>query len=199
MGGIVSQESDYLTTTEFARRVRASANAVKLWCASGKLQGCFKTPGGHWRIPSSNLTALGIDRAGALMETTPKYAAGAGAVAEAAATYAAAGTLAAPSPAKVREDIHAMKSEVADFCRRNRIHKLALFGSILGEDFRPDSDIDVLVEFQPEAVVGLFDLGGMQLELSQIFSREVDLRTSQDLSRYFRDEVVSGAEVLYEE
>lgn len=86
---------------------------------------------------------------------------------------------------------------LADFCRRNHIRRLSLFGSVLREDFGPDSDIDVLVEFDPGYSIGLIKMAGMEIELSQLFGRKVDLRTPQDLSRYFRDEVVSSAEVQY--
>jgi uncharacterized protein len=89
------------------------------------------------------------------------------------------------------------KEQIAAFCRRNRIRRLALFGSVLREDFRPESDVDVLVEFEPNTHVGLrfFDL---ESELSQILGRKVDLNTPGFLSKYFRDEVVSEAEVQYD-
>jgi len=87
---------------------------------------------------------------------------------------------------------------VADFCQRNRIRKLSLFGSVLRDDFRPDSDIDMLVEFEPDAVVGLFDIARMERELSEIMGRRVDLRTPKDLSRHFRQQVLDEAEVQYE-
>jgi predicted nucleotidyltransferase len=87
---------------------------------------------------------------------------------------------------------------VAQFCERHHIRKLSLFGSIPTDRFRPDSDVDVLVEFDPEHVPGFFGLVGMEQELSRIIGRKVDLRTSEDLSRYFRDEVVAGAAVQYE-
>jgi hypothetical protein len=90
------------------------------------------------------------------------------------------------------------KDRIAEFCQRNHIHKLSLFGSILREDFRTDSDIDVLVEFEPGHVPGFFRLFDMEEELSSIlYGRKVDLRTPQDLSRYFRDEVIANAEVQY--
>ena len=89
------------------------------------------------------------------------------------------------------------KDTLADFCRRNRIRRLSLFGSVLRDDFRPDSDVDVLVEFEPGARVGFIGLAGMELELTEILGRKVDLRTPAELSRYFRDEVVAGAELLY--
>ncbi len=75
--------------------------------------------------------------------------------------------------------------------------RLALFGSVLRDDFRPDSDIDVLVDFGPDTRAGLFELARMELELTALFGRQVDLRTPAELSRYFRDEVVAGAEVQY--
>jgi len=90
------------------------------------------------------------------------------------------------------------REAIADFCRRNRIRKLALFGSALREDFRPDSDVDILVEFEPEARVGLIRLAGMELDLSELLGRKVDMRTPQDLSRHFRDEVLREAEMLHE-
>jgi uncharacterized protein len=89
------------------------------------------------------------------------------------------------------------QDKLADFCRRNRIRKLAFFGSVLREDFRQDSDVDVLVEFEPHARVGLLALAGMELELSTLFGRRVDLNTEGFLSRYFREEVLQEAEVQY--
>ena len=90
------------------------------------------------------------------------------------------------------------REKVAEFCRRHHIRRLALFGSVLGEKYGPESDVDVLVQFEPGHVAGLITLAGMELELSEVFDgRKVDLRTPEDLSRYFRDEVVEHAEVLY--
>jgi uncharacterized protein len=89
------------------------------------------------------------------------------------------------------------REKLAEFCRRNHIRKLSLFGSVLRDDFHADSDVDVLVEFEPGARVGLIRLAGMELELSDLLGRKVDLRTAADLSRYFRDEVVKAAEVQY--
>jgi predicted nucleotidyltransferase len=86
---------------------------------------------------------------------------------------------------------------VTEFCKRNQICKLALFGSVLTERFRPESDIDILVEFQDEAQVGYFALARMEIELTEKLGRKVDLRTPKELSRYFRDEVVRRAEVQY--
>ena len=91
------------------------------------------------------------------------------------------------------------KERVADFCRRNHIVKLSLFGSRLRGDFRRDSDVDVLVEFEQSHVPGFFRLARMERELSELLGRKkVDLRTPQDLSRYLRDDVVRTAEVQYE-
>jgi predicted nucleotidyltransferase len=84
------------------------------------------------------------------------------------------------------------------FCEWHHIRRLSLFGSQLTGTARPDSDIDLLVEFEPGRVPGLLALAGMELELSELLGgRRVDLRTAEDLSRYFRDEVVRTAEVQY--
>ncbi len=91
------------------------------------------------------------------------------------------------------------KEKIAEFCKRNHIRRLSLFGSILRGDFKPDSDIDLLVEFHPEHIPGFIRLAGMEIELTQMLGRKVDLRTSQDLSRYFRDDVLNSAEVQYAE
>ena len=89
-------------------------------------------------------------------------------------------------------------STLAEFCRRHHIERLALFGSMQTASNRPDSDIDLLVEFEPGHEPGLIALAGMELELSQLLAgRRVDLRTPLDLSRYFRDEVQTAAEVQY--
>jgi predicted nucleotidyltransferase len=97
--------------------------------------------------------------------------------------------------AKAQIDIP--KDKVADFCRRNHIRRLALFGSVLRDDFRPDSDVDVLVEFEPGTRVGL-RFFAMEEELSEILGRKVDLNTAGFLSKYFRDEVLAEAEVQYD-
>ncbi len=88
-------------------------------------------------------------------------------------------------------------ARVVEFCQRHRIRKLSLFGSVLRDDFRPDSDVDVLVEFEPGYAIGLIRLAGIELELAEIVGRKVDLRTPADLSRYFRQEVLNSAEVQY--
>jgi predicted nucleotidyltransferase len=95
--------------------------------------------------------------------------------------------------AKPRIDIP--KDEIADFCRRNHTRRLALFGSVLRDDFAPDSDVDVLVEFEPGMRVGLrFFL--LEQELSRILGRKVDLNTPGFLSKYFREEVIAEAETI---
>ena len=87
---------------------------------------------------------------------------------------------------------------LARLCRRHGIRRLSLFGSVLKGADRPDSDIDLLVEFEPGAIPGLLGVAAIEAELSELLSgRRVDLRTSQDLSRYFRDEVERTAEVQF--
>jgi len=90
------------------------------------------------------------------------------------------------------------RERLASFCREHGIKKLAVFGSALGDAFGPDSDVDLLVEFEPDRIPTLFDMAGMEQELSGLFGgRKVDLRTPEDLSRYFRDRVIEQAEVQY--
>jgi predicted nucleotidyltransferase len=89
------------------------------------------------------------------------------------------------------------RSQLAEFCQRNHIRRLAFFGSVLREDFSPESDVDVLVEFEPGAKVGLLRMAALESELSQIIGQKADLRTAADLSRYFRDEVIAEAQVQY--
>lgn len=90
------------------------------------------------------------------------------------------------------------KNLIEEFCRKHHIRKLSIFGSYLREDFGPDSDIDFLVEFDPEHIPGLIEFSGMEIELSELLGgQKVDLRTPQDLSKYFRDEVVAEAQVQY--
>ncbi len=100
-------------------------------------------------------------------------------------------------PKKHLDRIQIPRKELAEFCRRNHIRILSLFGSVLREDFRPESDVDVLVEFEPGYPVGFIRLAGMELELSKILGRKVDIRTAADLSPYFRQEVLETAEVQY--
>lgn len=88
------------------------------------------------------------------------------------------------------------RDEIAEFCRRHRIRKLAFFGSVLRDDFREDSDIDVLVEFEPGVTVGL-RFFAIERELSGLLGRKVDLNTPGFLGKYIRDEVLASAEVQY--
>ena len=90
------------------------------------------------------------------------------------------------------------REALAAFCRRQHIHRLALFGSVLREDFRPDSDVDVLVQFEPGHRVGLIRLSQVEAELAALLGRQVDLNTAGFLSPYFRDAVLRSAEPLYD-
>jgi hypothetical protein len=96
-----------------------------------------------------------------------------------------------------RAQLELPKGALAQFCRRNRIKRLALYGSVLRSDFRPDSDVDVLVEFEPGFTVSLIRMAALELELSEMLSRKVDLRTPAELSRYFREEVLRESETQY--
>ncbi len=98
----------------------------------------------------------------------------------------------------MNKDLVIPKDKVADFCRRCHIRRLAVFGSALRDDFTPDSDVDVLVEFEDGHTPG-FAFFGMQDELSGLMGRKVDLHTPKFLSRYFRDKVIKEAEVQYVE
>lgn len=90
------------------------------------------------------------------------------------------------------------RENIAAFCREHGIRRLAIFGSALRDNFRPDSDVDVLVEFEPERIPGLLGMARLERELSPLFNgRKVDLRTPEDLSRYFRQNVIEQAEVQY--
>jgi predicted nucleotidyltransferase len=89
------------------------------------------------------------------------------------------------------------EQRLARFCRSNHIHRLSFFGSVLRADFGPESDVDVLVEFEPEADVGLFEFVDLQRELSDVLGRTVDLHTPASLSHFFRERVVASAEVAY--
>jgi uncharacterized protein len=91
------------------------------------------------------------------------------------------------------------RAALASLCRRRHIRRLSLFGSVLRGDAGPDSDVDLLVEFSREARPSFLDLAEIEQELAGLLSgRRVDLRTADDLSRYFREEVLSEAEVQYE-
>ena len=86
---------------------------------------------------------------------------------------------------------------IAAFCQRHRIRKLSLFGSVLRDDFGPDSDVDVLVEFEPDAVPGLLRLAHMQNELTDMLGREVQLLMPEELNPCFREDVLHNAELQY--
>jgi len=96
----------------------------------------------------------------------------------------------------LQRNISIDREAIADFCRRNHIRKLSLFGSVLRDDFRPDSDVDVLVEFEPGKTPG-FRFFGIEEELSEMFGRKVDLNTAGFLSKYIRDKVIHSAEEVY--
>lgn len=96
-----------------------------------------------------------------------------------------------------RAKINIPHNRINEFCKKHHIRKLALFGSVLRDDFRPDSDIDVLVEFEEGHVPGYIRLAGIEIELGEILGRKVDMNTPNCLSRYFRDEVIATAEVEY--
>lgn len=98
-----------------------------------------------------------------------------------------------------RAKIELPQKKIAEFCRKHHIRKLSVFGSALRNDFTPESDIDILVEFEAPYMPGFIRLAEMEIELGDMLGRKVDLRTAEDLSRHFRQEVVSSAEVQYAE
>ena len=98
----------------------------------------------------------------------------------------------------MNKDLVLPLQDIVAFCQRHPIRRLSLFGSALRDDFTAESDVDFLVEFEPGAVITLLDMAGMEIDLTNIVGRKADLRTSQDLSRYFRDRVVRIAELQYE-
>lgn len=97
---------------------------------------------------------------------------------------------------RMNEKLSIPQPEITDFCRRHHIRRLSLFGSVLRDDFGPESDVDILVEFEPGHVPGLAFFA-MEAELSNVIGRKVDLNTPGFLSRYFRDRVLAEAEVQY--
>ena len=97
-----------------------------------------------------------------------------------------------------KERVSLSKDQITEFCQKNHIKKFAFFGSVLRDDFRQDSDIDILVELDRRFKTGLIKMSKMEIELSEIIGRKVDLRTPDDLSEYFRNKVLSEAEVIYE-
>ena len=90
------------------------------------------------------------------------------------------------------------KDSIAEFCIRNRVRRLSLFGSVLRKDFGPDSDVDILVEFEPGARIGLIRLSGLEIELGNIVGRKVDLNTPGFLSKYYRNQILTEADVQYD-
>ncbi len=94
--------------------------------------------------------------------------------------------------------INIPKDRIAEFCKRNRIRRLSLFGSVLRENFGPESDVDILVEFEPGTRIGLIRLSGLEIELGNIVGRKVDLNTSGFLSKYYRDQILAEADVQYD-
>jgi uncharacterized protein len=99
----------------------------------------------------------------------------------------------------MREGLFSDREALAAVCRHYRIRRLSLFGSTLSGAARPDSDVDLLVEFEPDARPSLITMAEIEVELSPLLNgRKADLRTAEDLSRYFRDEVVRAAEPQYE-
>jgi predicted nucleotidyltransferase len=91
------------------------------------------------------------------------------------------------------------REQIRIFCKRRHIRRMWFFGSVLRQDFGPESDIDVLVEFEAGARVTLFDMVDMQDELATLLGRDVDLATPDGLSRYIRDEVLTQAQVIYDQ
>ena len=104
------------------------------------------------------------------------------------------------SPAQVAsaDRITASPEVISDFCRRRHVRRLSLFGSVLRDDFRPESDVDVLVEFEPTHVPGFFGLFEMEQELSKALGRKVDLNTPNSLSKYFRARVLAESVPLHD-
>jgi hypothetical protein len=94
--------------------------------------------------------------------------------------------------------IEVAKEGIAAFCRRHHIRRLAFFGSVLRDDFAPESDVDVLVEFERGARVGLITLAGMEIELTRLLGRKAQMHTVKGLNPQFRDQVLEQAEVQYE-
>jgi len=90
------------------------------------------------------------------------------------------------------------KGKLAEFCRKNHIKKLSVFGSAIRGQLGPDSDVDLLVEFEEGRTPGLFSIIRMEMELTEMLGRKVDLRTPEDLSQYFRDEVIRNAKLQYQ-
>jgi predicted nucleotidyltransferase len=99
--------------------------------------------------------------------------------------------------AMIYHGVNIPADRVAEICRRYGVSRLSLFGSILTDQFASESDVDMVVEFLPEAKIGLFEMDAMEEELSAQIGRKVDLRTPAELSRYFRDKVLQRAALQY--
>ena len=99
---------------------------------------------------------------------------------------------------KKSKNLNISQKQLAEFCKKNHIKKLSFFGSALRDDFGPDSDVDTLVEFGPETRIGLIGFAGLELELSKILGRKVDLNTPASISKYYREKVLAEAEVQYD-
>ena len=97
-----------------------------------------------------------------------------------------------------RAKINIPQTQLAEFCQANQIRRLSLFGSVLREDFSPSSDVDVLVEFDADASVGMIRLARLEIELGRLLGRKVELNTPGFLSKYFRDRILTEAEVQYD-
>ena len=97
----------------------------------------------------------------------------------------------------MHQSLNIDEATLAQYCEKHHIRRLALFGSQLKGTAGPDSDIDLLVEFDPSYIPGLMGIAGMEIELSELLGQKVDLRTAADLSRYFRDEILQTAQVQY--
>ena len=95
------------------------------------------------------------------------------------------------------------KDEIAAFCRRNHIRRMALFGSVLRDDFTPESDVDVLVDFEPDASIGYIGLAGLEIELNVILGRKAELHTFKGVESsrnwLLREEILTSAEAVYEQ
>ncbi|MCK6624419.1 MAG: nucleotidyltransferase family protein [Anaerolineae bacterium] len=94
-------------------------------------------------------------------------------------------------------NIEIPQQQIKEFCRRYRVRELALFGSVLRDDFRPDSDVDVLVVFEPDVQLTLLTLSGMQIELTEILQRSVDLVLRDGLKPIIREDILSSAKTIY--
>jgi predicted nucleotidyltransferase len=97
-----------------------------------------------------------------------------------------------------KSNIHIPSEKISEFCKKHHIRKLSLFGSALRDDFTPESDLDILVEFEPGTRVGMIRLAGLEIELGEILGRKVDLNTPGFLSKYYRDKVLAEAAVHYD-